>query len=240
MCLGTFFTALSYLTGLAVFYWSAKDRQFPPQKILLLSMAGLIGGVIGAKLIRWLMDWQTFSSNPHAILDPQLGGRTIIGGIIFGWLAVEFAKLAMGIKRSTGDSFALALPAGEAVGRIGCFFNGCCYGIPTNVPWAVFQHDAWRHPTQLYSCAVSLAILITLLFLRNRMSHEGDLFRLYLLLYGSSRFALEFLRERTNLYWGFSAAQWICLEIVAAMLFTGIILNILRAKEKEKGVAIGN
>jgi len=221
---------------------SINTPNFPCSRLIIVSTvcAGLLGGIIGAKLVRWIIDWQTFAHQPGAILDPQLGGRTIIGGIIFGWLAVELAKMLMGIKRSTGDSFALALPAGEAVGRIGCFLNGCCYGIAANVPWAVYQHEAWRHPTQLYSCAVAVSILAILLYLRHKMPHEGDLFRLYLILYGFSRFGLEFLRERTSIHWGLSTAQWICLEIVAAMIVAFIIMNYRDIAEKVRGIEIGS
>src|SRR5207247_6012464 len=143
-----------------------------------VSSAGVRGGVLGAKVTEWgLGHWQTLASHPATMLDPRLGGRTIIGGVLAGWLAVEIAKWRLGIRRSTGDLFALALPAGEAVGRIGCFFNGCCYGVPSHVPWAVFQHGAWRHPTQFYAALLAAALFGLLVMLRNRMPREGDLFR---------------------------------------------------------------
>ena len=186
-----------------------------------VALAGLVGGVVGAKLTEWvLVNYHTFAAHPTAMLDPRLGGRTLIGGLVVGWMAVEIAKWRLGIKRSTGDMFALALPAGEAFGRIGCFFNDCCYGTPSNVAWAVHQHGAWRHPTQLYSSAVAVVLFAALFALRDKMPREGDLFRLYLVLFGVSRFALEFLRERNVSFGGLSLAQWVCLEIVVAFSLT--------------------
>ncbi len=221
MTLGPLLTAGAYLTGILVFLLEARRRHLATEAMRQIALAGLCGGVLGAKLTEWgLAHWQTVAAHPAALLDPRLGVRTIIGGVLAGWLVVEIAKWRLGIRRSTGDPFALALPAGEAVGRIGCFFNGCCYGIPSRVPWAVYQHGAWRHPAQLYAALIAAAIFGTLFALRDRMPREGDLFRLYLVLYGASRFALEFLRERNLAFGGLSLAQWVCLEIaiVAALV----------------------
>jgi phosphatidylglycerol---prolipoprotein diacylglyceryl transferase len=214
MTLGAFFTALGYVTGILVFLLEARRRRLATEGMRRIALAGLCGGVLGAKLTEWgLTHWHTLAAHPGAMLDPRLGGRTIIGGLLAGWLAVEIAKWRLGIRRSTGDLFALALPAGEAIGRVGCYFNGCCYGIPSRVPWAVYQHGAWRHPAQLYAALIAAAIFGTLYTVRDRLPREGDLFRLYLVLYGTGRFGLEFLRERNLAFGGLSLAQWVCLEI---------------------------
>jgi hypothetical protein len=71
-------------------------------------------------------------------------GKSLLGGVAVGYAAVVYAKRQLGIRRPTGDLFAVALAAGEAVGRVGCFFAGCCYGKVTTVPWAVHNHGAWR------------------------------------------------------------------------------------------------
>jgi phosphatidylglycerol---prolipoprotein diacylglyceryl transferase len=207
------FTALGYLAGALVFYLAARRQRRVTEGMAWVALAGLCGGVLGAKVTEWaLTQGPGFVAHPATFLDPRLGGRALIGGILFGWAAVEVAKRRLGIRRSTGDLFALALPAGEAVGRIGCFFNGCCYGVATSLPWAVHQHGAWRHPTQLYASVIAVGLFAALLAARDRLPREGDLFRLYLALYGASRFLLEFLRERTPVFGGLSLAQWICLE----------------------------
>jgi phosphatidylglycerol:prolipoprotein diacylglycerol transferase len=219
MSLGSLLTVLAYATGAFVFFLAARGRGLVTEGMGRVALAGLCGGVVGAKLTEWvLVHGSVVAAHPGALLDPRLGGRTILGGVVVGWGAVEVAKRRLGIRRSTGDLFALALPAGEAVGRIGCFFNGCCYGVPSTVAWAVYQHGAWRHPTQLYASLFAAALFGVLLAMRGRMPREGDLFRLYLVLFGAGRFGLEFLRERTVAFGGLSLAQWVCLEMVVAML----------------------
>jgi phosphatidylglycerol:prolipoprotein diacylglycerol transferase len=232
--LGTLFTALGYLVGALAFYLAARQRRLATEGIGQVALAGLCGGVLGAKVTEWaLTRGSGLVSHPAAFLDPRLGGRTLIGGILVGWIAVEVAKRRLGIRRSTGDLFALALPAGEAVGRIGCFFNGCCCGVASHVPWAVHQHGDWRHPTQLYSSFVAVGLFALLLASRDRMPREGDLFRLYLVLYGAGRFMLEFLRERTPAFGGLSLAQWICLELVVVVT-PALVLSHRRARAKKE------
>ncbi len=216
MTLASMFTLLGYATGALVLVLAAGRARWDRRCTLGLLLAGLAGGLLGAKLAQWLALGWPLGAMAAPALRPELGGRTIIGGIIGGWLAVELAKWRMGVKRSTGDLFALALPAGEAVGRIGCLLHGCCYGMPCSLPWAIEQHGALRHPTQAYSALAALTILAVLLWLRGRLWREGDLFRAYLVLYGSGRFAIEFLRFRDQLYAGLSLAQWLSLELALA------------------------
>jgi phosphatidylglycerol---prolipoprotein diacylglyceryl transferase len=226
MTLGTFFTTLAYVVGAFVFYGAARSRRLATEGIGYVALAGFCGGIFGAKLTEWaLANWSTFAAQPASIFDPRLGGRTIIGGVLSGWIAVEIAKRRLGIRRSTGDLFALALPAGEAVGRIGCFFNGCCYGVPCHAPWAVYQHGTWRHPAQIYSSAVALLMFGILLLLRDKMPREGDLFKYYLIFFSGSRFVLEFFRERGIAFAGLSAAQWVCLEITGSTCILLLLSN---------------
>lgn len=233
--LGMAFTATAYIAGSAVFFLFSRKRGFSRRQTGWILAAALFGGTLGAKL----------SSLSIAIIggaDPETllahpNGRTIIGGILFGWLAVETVKERLKIERSTGDGFALALCAGEAIGRIGCFFNGCCYGSVSNIFCAVYQSGAWRHPAQLYSAFSAFMILIVLCFLRKRVRYEGDLFRIYLLCFGLSRFALEFYRERIGIYLGLSIAQWVSLEIAASGVIATLLVHHSR-KQKEGAVAV--
>lgn len=222
--LGLLFTALGYGAGALVFYLEARRRGLATAGVRYLAIAGLAGGIAAAKVTQWMLaSWLTFAQHPEAILDPANGGRSIIGGIIGGWIAVEIAKRRLGIGRSTGDLFALAIPAGEAVGRIGCFFNSCSVGTVSAVPWAVFQQGTWRHPVQLYTSLVAAGVLLLLFRLRGALPREGDLFRLYLVIFGLTRFGLEFFRERPIFYSGLSMAQCVCLElmVVGGLLLAG-------------------
>ena len=228
MTLGEFITSLGYLVGLVVLFWAARERKLLTEGMGFIALWSFLGSVLGAKLGEWIFNGMLFRV-PLAILNPSNGGKALLGGVLGGWLAAEIAKWRLGIHRSVGDLFALSLPAGEAVGSIGCFFNQCCYGKPTDGPWRVYQHGAWRHPTQLYSSAVAVVLLVLLLVVRKRGMREGDLFKLYLILFGLSRFGMEFLREQSGYIFGLSAMQWLCLELA----LTGGVLFAFHRKQNE-------
>lgn len=159
--------------------------------------AGLLGGLAGANLVQW------FATG--------LPGKTIEGGIAGGWIAVVAAKRALGVTRPTGDLFALAIPAGEAIGRIACFIGGCCYGKVTSVAWAVHDHDAWRHPAQLYlsfGAAVSFAALYAVE--RRVRLPENALFYAGGMLFCAQRFSVDFFRDVAATPLGLTASQLGC------------------------------
>ncbi|PQV64514.1 phosphatidylglycerol:prolipoprotein diacylglycerol transferase [Abditibacterium utsteinense] len=213
MTSGEFFTFLGYLTGALVLYFEARRRHLATVGLRIVALCGVVGGVLGARLSQWILESSNIlAAHPLAFLDPRNGGKSLVGGLIFGYLSVAITKRCLGIRRSTGDLWALALPAGEAVGRIGCVLNGCCYGTPFSGAWAIFQHGAWRHPTQIYSALAAALIFAILLKLRDKLPREGDLFRLYLALYGVSRFGIEGFRERHFVFGALSMVQLICLE----------------------------
>jgi phosphatidylglycerol---prolipoprotein diacylglyceryl transferase len=195
MSLSALCYGLGYLTGLGAFAWMAHRRGFRSESIWLVMQAGLIGGLLGANLAQWALGGAP--------------GKTVLGGIAGGWLAVAAAKRYAGVRRPTGDLFAVALCAGEAVGRFGCFFGGCCHGKASQVPWAVWQHEALRHPAQLYLSAVCLLILVALFRMERWRPVENLLFYSQGALYCSGRFVVEFFRESTA-HGGLTTAQWAC------------------------------
>lgn len=216
--LGSSLQGLGYIVGLVVFIIAQRFSRQPlptgQPRIILLASA-VIGGMLGAKLSQWLALGWPFGSDPLAILNPAAGGRTVLGGIICGWIAVEIAKRRLGISYSTGMPFALALPAGEAVGRIGCWFIGCCGGQTCSLPWAVLHDGNAVHPSQLYMSGGLLILFTALLLLRPLLAREGDLFLCYFAGYGLLRFIVEFSRSQDALLLGLSLAQWICLLFIA-------------------------
>ena len=122
--------------------------------------AAVFGAAIGSKMMLWLEDPSETLAHWN---DPffLLGGKTIVGGLIGGLIAVELEKRWAGLTRRTGDLFAMPLAAGIAIGRIGCFLSGLpdrTYGTPSRLPWAVdFGDGIPRHPTQLYE-AIAMVI----------------------------------------------------------------------------------
>jgi phosphatidylglycerol:prolipoprotein diacylglycerol transferase len=189
--------ALAYAVAAAVFWWMARRRGMATDRIARIMGAGLIGGLVGANLLQ--------------LLATGLPGKTIEGGILGGWLAVVWAKRVLGVTRPTGDLFALAIPAGEAIGRIACFVGGCCYGKIAGVAWAVHDRGAFRHPTQLYlmlAAAICFAVLLTV-EQRLRLPDNG-LFYLGGMLFCVDRFAVEFFRDVSATPAGLTLAQIGC------------------------------
>jgi len=220
MTIGEVITGLGFVVGAAVFWWMCRRRRMETDGLALIAVSALAFAVFGAKIAQLLAEGWPIRAPWWVLFDPRAGGKALLGGILGGWLGTELAKRRLGIRRSTGDLFALALPAGEAVGRVGCFFNQCCYGSVCRLPWSVYQHGEWRHPAQLYSSFVSVLIFLAVLRLEFRpaafIRREGDLFRVYLLLFGFARFGLEFVRWRESLIWGLSPMQWFCLDLIVA------------------------
>jgi prolipoprotein diacylglyceryltransferase len=179
--------------------------------------AAMIGGLAGSRIL-------SAFENPLFLEDrwirPQLllGGKTIVGGLAGGLIAVESVKRLQGIRVATGDLLALPLVLGIAIGRIGCFLSGLedeSYGLATGLPWGVdFGDGIARHPTQLYEVIV-LAGLGGMLMTRARMTATvGDRFKLFMVVYLGFRLLVEFIKPVVRLG-GLSAIQWVCLAVVA-------------------------
>jgi phosphatidylglycerol:prolipoprotein diacylglycerol transferase len=193
--------ASAYLVGVAVFVWAMRRRGFAARAIAGTASAAILGGIVGGEFVQLAV-----AGEP---------GRTILGGVAAGWLAVIAAKRVLGITRPLGDAFAFAIAGGEAVGRIGCFVWGCCYGKEAHVPWAVVDHGAARHPTQLYSAAAALATLAVLVWLDRRLRlPDNTLFYVQGTLLCASRFAIEFVREGPAAG-PLTLAQYACLAGIA-------------------------
>lgn len=200
MTLASFCYLMGYLTGLAAFVLLARRRGLATSGIMAVAGAGLIGGLIGANLGQWVC---------ARVLHDVAAGKSVIGGLAGGYLAVVLYKRHLGIQRPTGDLFAVALTAGEAVGRWGCFFAGC-YGTVTTVPWAVSEHGQMRHPTQIYSSAASALILAVLMGVEKTRPPENTLFYLQGTLFCVARFGIEFFRAGPVPVAGLTLAQWAC------------------------------
>jgi phosphatidylglycerol:prolipoprotein diacylglycerol transferase len=211
-----FYYSTFMLVALGVFLWARHFMprptglaKLPPWKRGLLALAGFVGGVVGAKLPFSMGEAEGFFSETAWIQD----GKTITTGLIGAYLGVEIAKFLMRIHVKTGDTFALPLALAMAVGRWGCFFNGCCYGTPTDLPWGVdFGDHVYRHPTQIYESLFHLGMALILWQLL-RCQH----LKLYLIAYGCYRFLTEYIRPEPDYRLGLTFYQWVSLVLVAGL-----------------------
>src|SRR5262245_6729706 len=200
--------------------WQAKLPLTAWQK-LGIGLGGFCGAMIGAKLPFVLSDWTGLVSGVAWLSD----GKTILCGIVGGYFGVEAAKWALDVRVKTGDTFAVPVAVGVAIGRMACFVGGCCYGTPTDLPWGVCfarSGDSLpRHPTQLYEAAFHLTMAGVLLVLQRRELLRGQLIKFYILAYLAYRFLTEFIRPEPELLFGLTGYQWaaVCLAPVFVWLW---------------------
>ena len=183
-----------------------------------IAVGAFCGAMVGAKLPFLFDDWNALLSGAAWFSD----GKTILTGLVGGYLGVEVAKWALDIRVKTGDSFAVPVAAAIGIGRLACFAGGCCYGTPTDLPWGVAfaaVDQLPRHPTQLYEAAFHLLAAGELERLRREGRWRGQLFKAYVVAYCVYRFATEWIRPEARLWGGLTGYQWACLAIAALMLW---------------------
>jgi phosphatidylglycerol:prolipoprotein diacylglycerol transferase len=215
------FETLAYAVGYAV-YRRSRDRTgdfLPDDRRWLVIAAASIGALLGSRILGLLEEIPVSQLTWRNLVIP--GGKTIVGGLLGGWLAVEIVKRLHHIKVRTGDLFAIPLCVGIAIGRIGCFFAGLAddtYGNPSSLPWAVdFGDGIPRHPTQLYEIFF-LTVLALALRRYDRLPHpEGSTFRVFLAAYLAWRLIVDFIKPQP-LHYGFNLIQWACLAGLFALV----------------------
>jgi phosphatidylglycerol:prolipoprotein diacylglycerol transferase len=235
------FEALAYAAGYAAFR-RGRDRQgdliVETQRWTVIASAA-VGALLGSRLLGLSEQWPTvlaaYRSQHLLTLLLSPGGKTIVGGLLGGWVAVELVKGILGIRSRTGDLFAVPLCVGIAVGRIGCFVAGLnddTFGKPTRLPWAVdFGDGIPRHPTQLYE--ILFLVLLGFIVSRAARWREGARFRVFLAGYLCWRLAIDFIKPQP-LVAGMNLIQWACL---GGLLALGVqFLNDLRVS-RGKGLA---
>jgi phosphatidylglycerol---prolipoprotein diacylglyceryl transferase len=209
------FEALAYFLAFRLYLALRKRYGDPvdPETRWSVIAAAVVGAAFASKALYWLEDPALTAAHWR---DPAflLGGKSIVGALLGGLIAVELAKWRIGEKRSTGDLFAVPLCLGMAIGRVGCFLTGLAdhtYGSPTSLPWGVdFGDGIPRHPVQLYELLFVLA-LAAVLWRRLRRPHpNGDVFKLFMVSYLGFRLAVDFLKPDVPIALGMSSIQWAC------------------------------
>ncbi|MFA6088408.1 MAG: prolipoprotein diacylglyceryl transferase family protein [Candidatus Woesearchaeota archaeon] len=217
-----FFVILGLIAGLLVYYYLAKKEKLHSENSFYVLVAGLCGGILGAKIPIWILNFPLLLQTNNVALF--LSGRTIIGGLIGGTIAVIIVKKVLKINQKLGNLFAPAIALGVAIGRIGCFFAGCCYGTPTTLPWGVdFGDGLLRHPTQIYESIFMFGMFIFLIIKQNKNTKQkkskeikpGYLFYILMNFYFVFRFFEEFIRDNPR-YFYLTLFQYLS---IAALLF---------------------
>lgn len=176
-----------------------------------IGLGAFSGGMLGSKLPFALADSRGALCAQAWISD----GKTILFGLVGGYLGVEIAKVVVGVRTKTGDSFAVPLAVAIGIGRLGCFVAGCCHGVPTTMPWGIdFGDGIHRHPTQLYEMAFHLSAAMGLVALERRNLFPNQRLKLYLLAYCVYRIFSEFVRPEIRLAGGLTGYQWTAMVLI--------------------------
>jgi phosphatidylglycerol:prolipoprotein diacylglycerol transferase len=198
-------------------------QRLPRQKRVILTLSAFIGGTFAAKLpFAGAAD-----SGWFAVGSWLSDGKTITLGLVGAYLGVELAKLALDVRVKTGDTYALPLALALAVGRWGCFCNGCCYGVATDLPWGVeFRVDGqWVrcHPTQVYESLFHLAMAGLILLMMRLDVLRCQRLKVYLIAYGGFRFLTEFIRPEPPVWGGLTFYQWVALAMIGGLSLQWVV-----------------
>lgn len=209
-----FFELLAYVVA-ALVYWRHRRSlgdHVSSEARWALAAAAVVGAVLGSRMLFWFEDPQR-TLGQLTNLPYLAGGQTIVGGLIGGWIAVEWQKRRIGIHEPTGDLFGIPIALGAAIGRIGCFLSGLpdgTYGLPSSLPWAVdFGDGIPRHPAALYE-SVFMFGLAWVLTRIERTAVRGELFLTLITAYLVFRLGVDFYKPGVTLFARLTAIQIAC------------------------------
>jgi len=227
-----FMLALAFLVGIYLASREAKRKGLDGGKIIDFCLYAILAGVLGSRLFYVALNFEFYRDDPLRILMIQEGGLAMQGGIIAGivvgiWFALHH-RLGVG---KLADTLAPSLAIGTAIARWGCFLNGCCYGQPSSLPWAVNFFDVPRHPTQIYESLLDLVMFLIIWKLRKHPRFDGYLFLIYVILYAIIRFTVEFLRVSP-----FILPHITVFQLVSLLMFSGAIVVYVVANRKQRNL----
>jgi phosphatidylglycerol:prolipoprotein diacylglycerol transferase len=216
------FTVLALAIGFAIYYRELRVRGWLDERIVWISLGALLGGAIGARLITsWehLEVYAALGDRPFTEVIEH-SGKSILGAIAGGYLAIVVLKRRLGYTRSTGDAYLVAIPVATVIGRIGCFLSELPLGTPTTLPWGITVSPEAAaafvrcpgcggpmHPSMVYEIAFNLVAVALILRYRGRVPVPGDALKLYLLAAGIFRFLVEFVRGNEVVWLGLTRPQ---------------------------------
>lgn len=222
--------AIAFLVGIFVSIYYAKKEGIKEQIILDLAIYVIIVAIAGSRCFYVLGQWDQYKNNLVEIFMVQKGGLVFLGGFLLALLTIILYSKRKGIPLlKLFDILAPGVALGYAIGRIGCFLNGCCFGLPAKVSWALrfpagslaysYFPGERIHPTQLYSSASMFLVFLILVFLYRSKKFDGQVFFLGIIFYPVYRFLVEFLRYSPIHWGGFTPSQWIVVFLFVFGIF---------------------
>jgi phosphatidylglycerol---prolipoprotein diacylglyceryl transferase len=226
---------VGFLLGLWRATKVAKRYKIAQEDVMDVSVLVLLAGIVGARILFLLLEvphegWGVFGG----VLRVWEGGLSFHGGLI---AAIAAVAIFVRVKRipflQLCDLLAPSLAIGYAFARIGCFLNGCCYGVATSLPWGVRFHEPDgtltppSHPAQLYAFAINLIIFWLLTRVERMNRPRGFIFASYLVLYSVYRFGIEFIRKGVTAEVWFGGLTQAQVASLAGIAVFGVVLVLL-------------
>jgi phosphatidylglycerol---prolipoprotein diacylglyceryl transferase len=239
--------ALAFLAGLWTATRRAPRERISGEAIADLTLWLMVGAVLGARFVYVTTYWrEEFAGRPFwDVFAVWQGGLVYYGGFIGAAMAgAAYIRWKHLPPWKTADVLAPSIALGSVFGRVGCLLNGCCYGRPTDVPWAITFTSPIAHelsgtplnvalqPTEIYSALFNLALYLSLAWLFRRKKFDGQIFAIYLMGYAVFRGIVECFRgDYSNLHYhlGLTPAQWIGVP----MFIAGLVLAVFLARRDE-------
>ncbi len=224
-----FFVALGYAVGMFITISEVKKEGINSEPIFDMLLMQLVIGILGSRLL-FVVEYTPQDLNLKNFLNFEQGGLTFYGSVlisfIFNLLYLKFKNIPFW---KVMDSIAFGLPLGIALARIGCFLNGCCYGIECS-PAIGFKSrlagSGYFHATQLYESIFALAIFALVQLHRKHRKNYGETFLICIGLYSFFRFFIEFFRmENPEFILGLTLSQTISMVLVSAVIATWRAIN---------------
>lgn len=190
--------AVAFVICTVVAVLLAKKRGIKGDTVIDAALIICIVSILTARILYVALNWDQYANDPISIIYLRDGGLSfiggVVGGILTGWLFTKARKVSFADGSDVG---AIVVTLGYGIVRLGCLANGCCYGLPSDLPWALAcgPGSVLRHPTQIYSSILGFLMFAVLLFLFFRSQKlKGLLLWLYIAMYSAGRFVIEFFR----------------------------------------------
>jgi phosphatidylglycerol---prolipoprotein diacylglyceryl transferase len=212
---------LAFITSASLLVGRAKQQNIDAETIFNFCFAVFVSGVVGARVFYVLQNLGYYFKTPLEIIMLQHGGLSWFGGLMLGSITgiIYLKKKKLPVYR-TLDFLIPYVALAQAIGRIGCLLNGCCFGKESETAGIYFEaHKAVLIPTQIYSSLGLLAIYLVLRFMQNKPRPKGEIFFTYLLLYSIKRFTIEFWRaDNEAVFYGLTLFQALSIFLFAVSI----------------------
>jgi phosphatidylglycerol:prolipoprotein diacylglycerol transferase len=228
---------LAVIAVIGVALLEAKRRGFAQDMIWDVGLWGVIGGIIGARLMHIIDKWNYYVTHPEQLLN--FAGLAIWGAVLGGLAAIViYSRIKKISFWELGDIIAPGAILGQAIGRVGCLVNGCCYGLTCELPIAILYlnpdsyapHGVPLYPTQIFHIIWNLIGFALLWLLRNKMKPQGALFLLWLIYFSIGDFIIHLYREGDIFMFNLQQAQVVDIGIIVVAIALWIMRIMMSRK----------